>query len=60
MRQYIPKNWPVDDTDHSEQVNKSAKISYLKKNALQVTAPQYLEGCFKARQMAYLQEKCWI
>lgn len=60
MRQYVPENWPVDDADRSEQVSKAAKRCYQKKNSLQVTASQYLVGCFRARQMAYLRQKGWI
>ncbi|TWH49202.1 hypothetical protein [Sporomusa sp. KB1] len=60
MCKYVPKNWPVDTADQSKQVSKSAKSVYLNNNTLQVTASQDQEGCFKARQMAYLRKKCWI
>ncbi|CQR74402.1 hypothetical protein SOV_25260 [Sporomusa ovata DSM 2662] len=60
MCKYVPKNWPVDTTNQSEQVSKPAKSIYLHNSTAQVTASQYQAGCFKARQMAYLGKKCWI
>ncbi|WP_093793582.1 hypothetical protein [Sporomusa acidovorans] len=56
--QYVPKNWPVDSVDDFGPIRK--KTPCFTNIALPVTPLPYLEGCFKARQMACFGKKCWL